>query len=398
MFRVHELHVERFRGVAEPVTLRFGPRYNLILGDNGAGKSNLLELIGMVTRLDFSALASEAFAFSWEASTDAGDRVVGRVRRDLEPVTVREVMAHRFLRRVKWDWRIEFRIGEADPVALVSAGAGEAGEAEDPAAALWTQLPTEMWLDWRLFDWIGARTDEALGSFRALTSPTEFEGRFSSSVIVWAETPTTTTTLIGSGNGPDAWGQAVAAGTNPPLDSAELPWLDAARRDLGARNIQVTLRMQSRRPGSDDTVREIIEFSGCDLQIAFSEHVSVHHDKLSFGQKRLLGLRWHLSERPESPALVDELSNGLHHAWVETLVRELEPRQSFLATQSPLLMDNVWWESAEEAARGIVLCTRDTEHRWRWRQLAPEEAARFYTAWRAGIQQIHEVLRTEGWW
>lgn len=79
------------------------------------------------------------------------------------------------------------------------------------------------------------------------------------------------------------------------------------------------------------------------------------------------------------------------------MLPELAERQSFLATQDPRLVDAVAWRSPEEVGRGFVVCARDAEHRWTWRQLDVTEAARFYAASRSG-DPPHRTLETEGWW
>ena len=66
---------------------------------------------------------------------------------------------------------------------------------------------------------------------------------------------------------------------------------------------------------------------------------TLDRDLLSYGQKRLLSFYWYLAVRADQPVVADELANGLHYEWIDACVNELSERQSFLATQNPLLMD-----------------------------------------------------------
>src|SRR5437016_434659 len=47
-WQVASLEVEHFRGVIDPVTMGFGPELNVILGNNGAGKTSLCHAIEWV--------------------------------------------------------------------------------------------------------------------------------------------------------------------------------------------------------------------------------------------------------------------------------------------------------------------------------------------------------------
>lgn len=398
MYRIRKLEVTRFRGLAAPATFTFGDRYHLVVGDNGAGKTNLLKLLAMITRLDFSPLVDESFEVAWEADTGDGGRVVGRVAREL----VGSPAAGGGRDRARWAWSLSLdtpgmsvQHGARQPVQ----GEGVRGSPGDPCGsfALWTMTSaSDLWAG-RGVRWQADRADEALGSFAALLGAVEPGGTMPFTPWLSAAAGAPIVAHFGEGAAlNDEWLTSATAGNYLPIASGSIPWLEAVRRDFGATSITLRPKFDHRRPVDEN--HDIIQFRGCDVHATFSPHVAVSQDKLSFGQKRLLGLRYYLATGPEAPAIIDELSNGLHHTWVQALVGDLELRQSFLATQNPLLMDSVWWDSAEEAGRGIILCTRDGAHRWVWRQLNPAEATVFYEAWRTGIQQIHEVLKTEGWW
>ncbi len=128
----------------------------------------------------------------------------------------------------------------------------------------------------------------------------------------------------------------------------------------------------------------------------------ISHELLSFGQKRLFSFLWYLAVRRDLPVVADELLNGLHHDWIEICLDRLYERQSFLATQHPYLLDHIPIESAEGVRKSFIRCTLepgpDGREQMAWRNFTEDEAERFFIAHQTGIQQVSEVLLTEGLW
>lgn len=122
--------------------------------------------------------------------------------------------------------------------------------------------------------------------------------------------------------------------------------------------------------------------------------------ELSFGQRRLLGFLYYCACNP-STLIVDELTNGLHHEWIAHCMDELAKRQSFVATQHPLLLDYLPIESAKDAETAFLQCRlveQDGKQYMTWRNTSPEEAERFWKSYGSGVQFISEILRTDGLW
>jgi energy-coupling factor transporter ATP-binding protein EcfA2 len=140
------------------------------------------------------------------------------------------------------------------------------------------------------------------------------------------------------------------------------------------------------------------------LRFTFERHDGsiFSHDKLSYGQKRMLSFLYYLALNPRL-IIVDELVNGLHHAWIEACIEEIGDRQGILTSQNPLLLDYLTFESADDVRRRFILCRseRDSEtgrDQLIWRNPTLEEAESFYSAYQAGIQHVGEILVDKGFW
>lgn len=405
MLRFTSLDVVNYRGLARPVHLRFGKRYNLVIGDNGAGKTNLLRLMSMISSLNFSELFDESFEVRWSARDEElqysiTGRVIAKERALAGPTLAAVASGIALPRLLTWELAVSDSTGEH---VYSETDIDATREHLFIVGSMFVKVSSDMGSRfWSYFSARAARMDEALETFKVLT-----EGRSTGSAT---EVLPFSVTIISQGgevkvammSACDAttavkWGQGIKDSNGPTLTHLDLPWLDKVREDLGVAALVLRPLFQEKRQ-LDPSSAEMVVFSGAELNVSLTPHRAVKSDLLSYGQKRVIALRYYLAAHEGGPAIIDELSNGLHHAWVESLLVDLEGRQSLLATQNPLVMDGLWWETSKDAGESIILCTRNAEHGWVWRQLDEDEADRFYSAWRAGVQQIHEVLRTENWW
>ena len=120
------------------------------------------------------------------------------------------------------------------------------------------------------------------------------------------------------------------------------------------------------------------------------------HEQLSYGEKRLLTFLYHAAANPEI-LVADELVNGMHYEWIDACLAAVQG-QAFLTSQNPLLLDHLSFESAEEVQRRFVLCDRDENGSWVWRNMDLDAADAFYRAYEVGLQHVGEILRTSGLW
>lgn len=102
-------------------------------------------------------------------------------------------------------------------------------------------------------------------------------------------------------------------------------------------------------------------------------------EDLSFGQQRFFAFLYYAAMHPDI-VVADELTNGMHHSMITRCLDVVEGRQTFLATQNPLLLDNLGFVDAEDVRRTFIVCTcvedEDGQERMIWRNVTAGEGAR----------------------
>ena len=200
-------------------------------------------------------------------------------------------------------------------------------------------------------------------------------------------------TVIANGAG----GEALRTAQIP---ASELAFLSEAvdRFDLASAEMQVDLVSQE--PPDENGFR-LLSFGNPRFWLVDHDGSGFTQRELSYGQKRLLSFLDYLAGNPYA-CVVDELVNGLHHEWIEACVEELAKRQSFLASQNPLLLDHLQFASAEEAQQSFICCTRERNEKkravFRWENMSEEDGGDFYRAYEAGLLHVSEILRMKGLW
>lgn len=122
---------------------------------------------------------------------------------------------------------------------------------------------------------------------------------------------------------------------------------------------------------------------------------------LSFGQQRFFAFLYYAAMHPDI-LIADELTNGMHHSMIERCLDLVEGRQTFFATQNPLLLDNLGFADAEDVQRTFIICSSmedaDGQERMVWRNITAEEAQNFYRDYEVGISHVNDILRRWGLW
>lgn len=419
-----EITLHRFRHVQPGTSLRFHPRFNVLLGKNATGKTTLLNLISAVLRGDYSDYNEE---ISLDFVFRAGEAELrGFVRtRPLPPLPLEPFQRKELLSSIKpriyenlefkqdsSSWSLSFE-EEENSFFLKTNGVTKkiseyAGGRASLPFALRTSLSPEILLflsslassspirhreDLHYFDEINrpfSKKEDAFYlqvTFEQETLQT-FQHPQTSLLKFWADRNLTY----------QIYERDIGVWFRDPtvVDRWDIPLLGVISKRLGFQETTLRYDLTVEVLGGSTLYKltnQLFRFKKRDGSI-------IHHDFLSYGQKRMLSLLVYLEGNPAF-VVIDEITNGLHHEWIEFCMEELEKRQSFLASQSPLLLDYLWFESAEEARRSFFLCEKhegSEKESLVWRQMSEEEAEDFYTSFEAGLQHVSEVLRTKGLW
>ena len=417
--KLRRLTIDRFRKVPPGTELRFSDGMNVLLGQNATGKTSLLKLISTALRTEFSDIKEEPFAFAY-------DLELGVARISVRVENRGTTRATGMLPRSKsqtWDFRASLQASYAD------TGHGAEFAQENRRAQMQfldrkTETRVSQEYPWwelqrvlELYLAAGTIPPEVRKNDDDLVDQAELVAlqwadlvRFDESLEFWK-------LLLGRDNTyddeaaclvplrrafiPEELYQAIMRrflGSNEAsltLHSSRLPFLKRICKVLGFQSARVRVELIEHDP-SEDTKRI------GNLKFWFKERGGgmIPGDRLSFGQKRMFALLYYLELNPDV-AIVDEPTNGLHHARIERCMEELGSRQSFVATQNPLWLDYLAFESPEEVRDTFILCRAEPAEEgsvWRWSGMSDDGAQRFFSAYEAGVQFVSEILVAKGLW
>jgi ABC-type lipoprotein export system ATPase subunit len=411
MLRLTSLRIDRFRKVKPGTVLNFAPDINLVLGKNGVGKSTLLDLIACASKLDFSQFDDEELdvAFELAGSVQAGlfreqVEIKASLRHTRPTATMAELAgqvgndySRTFNLVVSYGTnRIELTLGN-NKITVVSAGETRTrkGDIANPLlpmalysasgedASAWLRvLASELLYRMQRI----ARLDESLDRIRFISALdkdiiiAESTGRF-------VNTP-----MAGQLSSVLAKGvnlQSEMLGTS----SEHVEFLAEAAVLVGAEKVETRMQRKGLRSVSS---HHVATFGDQDFSIHQGGSVT-YFDQFSYGQKRLIAILHHLAANPEI-VVADEITNGLHHEWIEFIVKKLVGRQSFLTSQNPVLLDFLTFTSVEETKNRMIRCEHGDSGELIWRNLTDEEANDFFISYQTGMQHVGEIMLTQGLW
>lgn len=431
MLKLRRLRVQKYRIVKPGTELHFHDRVNLLLGLNGTGKTTLLDLIARALGGHFKGLEDEDFAFDYDIEVSAGLIRVEIENQRLElapekkkprgamgglPASYRLVLTFQpsaagesseYVRRIEWD---------AEKLLCTFSG----GMTEHLGGGAVFEAPSTFTLLRDLFQAFGLRSgymeelfgpahstvsrlDESIDWLRALLEHDTVDvATRSDEDVSWrslnARSLSAAVLLpwLFKAADADSKGRTVsAAGT-------DLPLLTEIAAALGHREVSLTLDLQSSEPLSGAGKRHgaLLSFGNQRFLFTKRDGTILPLERLSFGQKRLVAFIYYLAVSP-NVVIADELANGLHHAMIGDCFRRMGERQAFLATQNPLIMDFVDFESAEDIRASLIRCRCDSQgarEEMVWSHLSPEDAAEVFADYSVGIQHTHEILKVRGLW
>lgn len=381
MVKLKRLKILKYRNVRPGTELHFDDGVNLILGQNASGKTTLLALISAVCRGVFPVDEE----FDLEATVSVGGTLVHM---------------HRSRRRALPDetgqWIDDFK---TDPPL----------DANPPMPSGWFLNARDWQTRKRPANLIletgdAFRFDESLAAFATatgqrvgLTGPAapnlahcEKEEFGPTASLTWRYIPKSIVDLLARGRASDPVFQR-------PLTSADLTLCRELADVSGAQDVAIRPNFQERRIQDDDIQFKIEGFT---FELTRPDGTIIHHDRLSYGQKRLLAFFYYLACNP-AVVIADELVNGLHHRWIETCMNAIGDRQAFLTSQNPLLFDYVEFDSVEQVRSRFITCRLeqvDGREQMVWENMSQRDAETFFTAYQAEIEHVGEILITRGLW
>lgn len=409
MVKLQSLKVRKYRSVARNTSLEFGPSINVILGPNGAGKTALLELIARILGPNSPELCKEEFDLT--VSLECRD---GRCEIDLEnierSVETSALEATGQQKLAAFDLQIEVRLyphTAKEPIvlqtldgkderpagvvgipklavgrvpigvliAMASVNVGD-GEAAKTVMRFGTDLLfPDLW-----------RIDEGTGYFEEvlLRQVLEVEGEpYLPAAVLWS----------------DSVGTAMVPSGATSSIEFELAQSATLRRALDLLSFKTGV-VRFDRISSPRQESQLATYGNASLQFRRRDDTFVHHEHLSFGQRRLLSFFWGLA-RDQRVVIADELANGLHYSWIRDCLDAIGARQAFLSSQNPLLLNALEFESPEDVKRTFVICRPafiDGKEYMSWRHPTDDEAREFWDAYEVGIQYVGEILESQGLW
>jgi energy-coupling factor transporter ATP-binding protein EcfA2 len=413
MLKLRRLRVEKFRSVAKGAELSFSDGINVFLGQNGTGKTTLLELVSMVVRSDFSSLAKEEFAIEYELSVDEGESLIVVVRNErqaTEPLPAPFELAAREVfqssaevlggtdrrRLLRYDSEHGLSMENGPPMGLQGMAS-----CLDPAflwffvvriAALKERFSRE------LLKAGGAhRFDESLDTFRRITAQHLLGDVLVSDPHRWVRGFSPWFLL------PEHLVERVMASYEPKkpdysFTHKDLDFLATLKNMMAFSSSELRVDVTERR--HEMPTYTIVGFANLVIRCGWEDGTVITHDSLSYGQKRLVTFFYYLASNPDT-VIADELVNGLHHRWITASIEAIGERQAFLTSQNPLLLDYIPITSAEAVRRSFVLCRgepREGRPGWIWENMSEDDAHELFSAYEVGVEHVSEILQSRGLW
>lgn len=447
MATLKRLKIEQFRNVAPGTELFFHAGFNVLLGQNGTGKTTLLNLISKALSSSFKDLEEEPFAIEYDVETTHGAVTVAiQNRPSAEPFRRRsQAVTHDRSGAVAKDagrgadWSYRARVTAPDGVCLgridVSpSGAIAVAEASTQSTPIAIRSPFQpsflleslanlaLELDQagmriahdiatEAFGAYRDRFDEALGGFQWMTGsvpgaghilhglslvfmvpheiapdePGVFEGQMAA-----VRVPSVVMERVETDKPP-------IGGDHLRFDGRVLPFLARTVKLCGFSKGDMVLMLESRRVKPTGIE---IRYENLVFVFTLDDGSAITHEGLSYGQKRLLSFLYHLALN-EDIVIADELVNGLHYDWIEACLEEIGTRQAFLTSQNPILLDFLPFESAEHVRRSFLLCRRECRECgsiMQWKNLDQHSAEDFFRSYETRALQVSEILRVKGLW
>lgn len=447
--KLRRLKITKFRNVQPGTELAFHDGFNVLLGQNGTGKTTLLRLITSVLRGNFEWLENEPFSF--EADLEFGDNRISfsiaheRKARDDNPLEGVLAELRSFIpTKEKWSTTVDSRLttgeGEVWQFHWVGGIITVTGPGQSEPARLeqgWSPLQdvhlinvaftagyyaqhrdhgsTQSSIDTGDFLRMSAdvrntgRFDESLELFSAITGRCsaigkEEYGRITGRINLIPIRTDRAITVVDAFMPPaiKEFDGLKNIDFDSPADSLTIwhdhaPFLATVINMLGFSAAEVKLDLI----GKEVTEQQkTLEYGNLRFLFHGRDGSIVNQDHLSYGQKRLLTFFYYLACN-QHVVVADELVNGLHYAWIAECIRAMGDRQVFVTSQNPILLDHLTFDSVDDVRHTFITCQAKDEgvrDRITWGNMSKKNAEAFFRAYKVGIQHVGEILRTKGLW
>jgi len=415
MLKLRRLRIDKFRSVAPGTELRFSDGFNVLLGQNGTGKTTLLELISMVVRSNFQSLAKEELAIEYELEKSGEGTLVVVIRNEQAieqvqppllvgaPETFRssaeirgEPSSSGQQSLIRYNAETGLHVGDKPPYGPLGIPS-----CMDPGFLffyLLKDLTLARFAQSVIVAGRAQRFDESLELFARITDSSGFPGE----LLRLARGPfipgSFAPPLV-----PDAMLRKLEGMYKPTrsdyaLAHQDLDFLSEIKDVMGFASAELKVDVIERHPVNGASER--VKLGNLVFRFWWEGGDFITHSRLSYGQKRLLTFFYYLASNPDF-VIADELVNGLHHRWIAASVEAIGQRQAFLTSQNPLLFDYLPLASPEEVRSSFVLCRsepRDGRPGWAWENMSEEDAAELFAAHEVGIEHVSEILQSRGLW
>lgn len=429
--KLTKLTLHEYRDVAPGTELVFSPSLNLVLGENGTGRTTLLDLVSRVLASDFSGLIHEPFSLEY-ALDFPGMELHVRVRNTRASAAAKPAAPHEDSALLPLqvpaaggnglEPSMELTLQLDAPSSLLVMRADAVGVSwEVEGQPVWSQT-----MHWSLLDrtvWVvlfmtaqrlepevrerlkellhrtfllaPSRFDESLGTYQQLGA-TQYAMEMRGDEVFPLGLMSLPRWLPGVLR--ERADQALSAGfIDIRHDELEQGFLArfVSLAGFASGRFRVELLKQRSYEGGGR-----LEFGHFGLSFTRRDGSVLTHEQLGYGQKRLLSFLYYLDLNDDF-VIADELANGLHPRLVEACLRFLGPRQSFLTSQNPLVFEHVPSGSTEELRTSLIHCATGLRegHEWKvWANPGPETAAKLLDAYQRGDTPMGTLLRTHGLW